>query len=460
MKKTHEGALAYEHSLDHGIEFFSKAGSLFEKKESFYGSEESALSLFQKIWIVDKEVAFKLLLWLRDCRGGAGNRSGSKTIFNWLGNQAPEWIIANLFWIPTVGRWDDLKSLYSTFTEDKAVGFWANALREGNVLSAKWANRKDYPLRKALSMNEANFRKTLAKIRKGHIVEFQMCSKMWDSISYKKVPSVAMARYTNAFGKHDSERFNSYKESLKKGETTVHASVLFPHDCVRTAFHGDKDIANAQFDALPNFLEGTNEKIIVIADTSASMTSKISGSVQAIHVSQGLALYCSDKIGNENPFYRKFIQFCSESKFVEWKNMSFSDAVFNIFDNAVGSTRIDLALESILEMAKFFSLKQEQMPTTLLIVSDMQFSEGTSSNGTQVEIAMRNFKASGYEAPKIVYWDTAGYLGSQATVFDKNIALVSGFSGAILKSIFGGKDFSPIGVMLKALEKYEIIVPE
>jgi len=69
MKDTHEGANAFEHSLDHAVEFFSKAGSLFTKRDSFYEGEESALALFQKVWIVDKALAMRLLLWLRDCRG-------------------------------------------------------------------------------------------------------------------------------------------------------------------------------------------------------------------------------------------------------------------------------------------------------------------------------------------------------------------------------------------------------
>jgi hypothetical protein len=69
MRKTNEGGIQYVHSLDHQVEFFAKAGSLFEKKESYYGQEESALSLFQKTWIVDPVISFKLLLWLRDCRG-------------------------------------------------------------------------------------------------------------------------------------------------------------------------------------------------------------------------------------------------------------------------------------------------------------------------------------------------------------------------------------------------------
>ncbi len=68
MIKTHEGAPAHEHSLDHHVEFFSKAGSLFTKRKHFYEGAESALSLFQKCWIVDREKAMKLLFWLRDCR--------------------------------------------------------------------------------------------------------------------------------------------------------------------------------------------------------------------------------------------------------------------------------------------------------------------------------------------------------------------------------------------------------
>ena len=54
MLKTNEDGVQHEHSLDHSVEFFSKVGSLFESRESFYKcEEETALQLFQKTWIVD-----------------------------------------------------------------------------------------------------------------------------------------------------------------------------------------------------------------------------------------------------------------------------------------------------------------------------------------------------------------------------------------------------------------------
>lgn len=466
MRKTNEGAKAYEHSLDHAVEFFSKAGSLFEGRQSYYGQEESALGLFQKTFIVDPEISTKLLFWLRDCRGGAGNRSGFRSCANWLAKNDPEWLVLNLDLIPTYGRWDDLKSLFGTPVEREAVQLWASRILEGDVLAAKWADRKDIPLylhlkRQKGKFNMGDFRRLLANIRKDHIVETKMCRHSWSKIDYEKVPSVAMARYTNAFRKWDEERFNEFKEAIVKGEAKIKASVLFPHDCVRTVRYGDREIADAQFEALPNYFEGVDERIIVISDTSGSMGISVSGSVQAMDVSQGMALYCSAKIPEDNPFHKKFIGFCSEGKFKDWNGMKFSEAVRdrNIFDHAIGSTQIAKALRLIFKTGKFFNLGDEHMPTTLLIVSDMQFHDGTKGSGSEVENVMKEWEQAGYSRPKVVYWNTAGYGGQQATVADRNVGLVSGFSPGVAKAIFAGEDFSPQGIMMKAIEKYNINVP-
>ena len=309
MRETTEGGTTYEHSLDHALEFFSKAGSLFEGRRSFYGQEESALGLFQKVWIVDKALAFRLLLWLRDCRGGAGNRSGFRSCLNWVAKRDPRWVELNIEQIPELGRWDDLRSLFNTPLRNQAATMWGDAILENNLLAAKWADRKDTPILYYLKSKGigdiGDFRRLLAKVRKEGIVEYKMCTKRWNEIEYPKVPSVAMARYTKAFTRHDEERFLKYKESLKKGETTVHASVLFPHDCVRTCLWGDPEIAEAQFEALPNYLEGTNERIIVISDTSGSMTWQQEG--LALYTSLSLAIYFAER--NKGPFHNMFMGF-------------------------------------------------------------------------------------------------------------------------------------------------------
>ena len=472
MINTKEGAKAYEHSLDHAVEFFSKAGSMFVKKDAFYEGEESALSLFQKAWIVDKAIAMKLLLWLRDIRGGAGNRSGARECYQWLAKNDPEWLAANVNWLPVVGRWDDLRSLFYTDAEKYAVELWAKALKDNDILAAKWADRSDKPLQKHLGISIGDFRRLLAWLRKNHIVEHKMCTKRWNEVDYEKIPSVAMARYTHAFGEHDVERFSKYKEGLVKGEAKIHAGALFPHDCVRTSRNGDKEIADAQFDALPNYMEGTDEKILVISDTSGSMDSTVAGSIRAVDVSQALALYCSARMPKDGPFYKKFIAFCSESELKDWEGMTFSEAISNndIFDRAVGATQIHTALKMILKIAKAFKLTDDQMPTALLIVSDMQFhpdpainshwqNYGVESKGSEVEEGLDRFVEAGYKKPKVIYWNTGGYAGSPATIKSPSTALVSGFGIPTLGSVLAGKDLTPVGVMLSALEKYDITIP-
>ena len=462
--KTHEGANAYESTQDAAVEFFSKAGSAFSKKKSFYQEEVDILKLFEPAFRDDEVLAFKLALWVRDCRGGAGNRSGARKVLKWLALARPEWLELNMKWVPEIGRWDDLRCLFDTPLRNKVAKFWSDAITANNQLAAKWADRSDVPIRKALGLSIGDFRRLLAKIRKDGIVEHKMCQNIWGDIIYNHVPSVAMSRYTKAFAKHDGYRFTAFKELLKKGETTIKADVLFPHDCVRTVKYGDKEIADAQFDALPNFMT-QDEMVMVICDTSGSMSTQVAGSIEAIDVSQGLALYCSAKMPEVSPFYKRFIGFCSEASFKDWRGLSFSKAVESrkIFDHAVGSTRIDKALDFILAFAKEKKIPQIYMPSTLMIISDMQFSSGAATGAnddTEIEKCLRSWEAAGYNRPKILYWNLSQYSGSPATVAMKNVGLISGFSTAVLKAVFSGTDFSPRAIMLRALEKYnEIVVP-
>lgn len=467
LSYTVEGGRQYQHSLDHHLEFFSKAGSMRDGKgqPAFYENRnEDITRLFQSAWIVDKTLAMKLLLWVRDCRGGAGNRSGFRKCLQWLAIHEPDWVRANLGKIPEYGRWDDLRGLFETSLKYDAAEMWGKAISE-NGLAAKWAKREDRLIQRYLRMNIADFRRYLANQRRrlGGIVETRMCQNEWNGIEYSHVPSVAMARYTNAFAKHDADRFQEFKNKVQRGEAKINAGALFPHDCVMTVFYGDSQTANLQFAALPDFIK-TDEKIIAISDTSGSMSQYIGGSrnLMAVHISQALALYCSDRIGKGSPFYRKFIGFCSESKFKDWERMSFSQAVrdHRIFDGAVGSTRIDTALDLILTTARTFSIPDNMMPTMLLILSDMQFhSGGVRSSDTEVKGALRRWTNAGYSLPKIVYWNLAGYAGSPATANEYGAGLVSGFSPSILTSVLACEDFTPKGIMLKTLEKYEVNVP-
>lgn len=61
--KTNENSNQYRHSLDHHLEFFSKAGSVYmpkgKKRSSFYKNESNPLDLFVNAWAVEVKNSFR-----------------------------------------------------------------------------------------------------------------------------------------------------------------------------------------------------------------------------------------------------------------------------------------------------------------------------------------------------------------------------------------------------------------
>lgn len=479
MSATANGGTQYDHTGNHLLEFFSKAGSLFTNREHFYGNTTSALELFKSVWRSgDPEISMKLLFWLRDPRGGSGNRSGFRECVSWLCKEAPEWVIANAINIPKYGRWDDMKSLYCNGeTSEAAASLWANEILTGNSLAAKWADHEDKHLRRKMYkyakkiLNKrfngiGDVRRHIAKVR-SNVVEVAMTKKEYNDINYSHVPSVAMARYTNAFNRNDAKRFTEYKAQLEKaietGDTSVkvNAGAIYPHDVIRTLNNGDAGMADMQFKSLPDFM-GKDIRIMTIADTSYSMSCRVSGCIRAIDVSQSLALYCSDRLGPKNPFYRKFMQFCSESQITNWSKCKNIHEASKLFNGAVGSTDIAKALNTLLDYAEAFSVTKEQMPNALLIISDMQFDKGGAKRDqeTVVNAALQAWVDAGYDKPTIVYWNTDGNAGSPEKAAATNTALVSGFSTSILKSVFNNpENMTPHNVMMDAIKDYDVIIP-
>ena len=64
---TENGALQYQFTGNHCLDFFTKVGSLRHDLIKAY-------ELFVNAYIENPEVATRILLWAYDCRGGAGER--------------------------------------------------------------------------------------------------------------------------------------------------------------------------------------------------------------------------------------------------------------------------------------------------------------------------------------------------------------------------------------------------
>ena len=73
---------------------------------------------------------------------------------------------------------------------------------------------------------------------------------------------------------------------------------------------------------------------------------------------------------------------------------------------------------------------------------------------TAQEMITSLYSEHGYETPKIVYWNLNSRQDNCPVKFDEvGTSLVSGFSPSILKSILGGKEMTPMSIMLETINQ-------
>jgi hypothetical protein len=208
-------------------------------------------------------------------------------------------------------------------------------------------------------------------------------------------------------------------------------------------------------------MEGNNERVLPVCDVSGSMSSPAGGNanVTCMDVCISLGLYISER--NEGKFKDAFITF-SENPQLQYLNGNLSDRHMQLARADWGmSTNLEAVFNLILNQAKKFSLPESEMPTTILIMSDMEFNSATRYKNSALDMIREQYESAGYTMPKLVFWNIQSRNGGNYPVqtTDNGTALVSGFSPAILKSLLTGEDMSPISIMNKTVHsaRYEPI---
>jgi hypothetical protein len=117
------------------------------------------------------------------------------------------------------------------------------------------------------------------------------------------------------------------------------------------------------------------------------------------------------------------------------------------------NTDLVKAMDKILATAVKGGVPQEEMPDMLLILSDMQFDQCARFDDSAMQMIARKFEAVGYELPKIVFWNLNAKDNVPVKYDARGVALVSGFSPAIMTAVLGGdaEKFTPEAMMLKAV---------
>jgi hypothetical protein len=288
-----------------------------------------------------------------------------------------------------------------------------------------------------------------------------MCAREYSKIEYSKLPSKAMSDYMKAFSKNDLERFQAYLASLEKGETKINAGAVYPYDIVKSLKQGNARGANEQWKALPNYMTTNEEFVLPVVDVSGSMSTPAGGNpnVTCMDVAISLGLYISER--NVGPFQDAFVTF-SESPKLQILKGSLNER-YNQLQRADWdmSTNLEAVFKLILKKAKESNVPQNEMPTMILILSDMEFNSavrGRGWNPTAQKMIESMYAEAGYKTPKVVYWNIQSRGDNNKPVhFDTNgTALVSGFSPALLTNLLAGRDLSPVSMMLSVInsERY------
>ena len=282
--------------------------------------------------------------------------------------------------------------------------------------------------------------------------------KNYDNITFDSVPTKAMLKYTNTFERAINERFTEYKKSLIKGEAKVNTTGLFCYEVVKKVMfssNSDHIILDVMWNNQKRIDTG-DRNILVVADTSGSMTM-----YDALPYASalGLAIYTAER--NKGIFKDKFITFSSRPLLQEIKGKTITEKVSNI-KSIVDNTDIDKVFELLLKSMKDLNASIDDLPSHIIIISDMEFDHGVySKGGTNFNGWKKAFEAAGYSLPKIVFWNVAGRTnGLPVTKNDNDVIMVSGFSTNLLENIFNVENFNPVEQMLKALEKYIILINE
>ena len=466
--RTENGAATLRSTGSECLNLFATIGALRDQ------SEDELEKRFFRAWAEDCDLAMKTLFYARDVRGGLGERRVFRVLLRALAQREPESVVRNLPHIAEYGRWDDVLELLDTPVHAQAVALLREqmesdraALERGERVSllGKWlpsvnahserARAQARQLARAFGLSDAAYRKLLSALRREiRILENNLRERDY-RFDYAQQPSRAMFKYRRAFLRNDAQRYRAFMNRVSKGEAKLHTGALMPYELVESAYNCDpaqRAVLNATWGALEDFTG--DENALVVVDGSGSMY--WGGNPKPAAVAQSLGIYFAER--NRGAFRNHFITFSMTPRLVELKGADFVEKVryCRSFDECA-NTNLEAVFELVLAAAVRNRVPQKELPSTLYIISDMEFDFcARNASLTNFEQAKRRFARCGYRLPRVVFWNVQSRNEQQPVRSnEQGVALVSGCTPRIFSQVMSG-DMDPYRNMLYVLgsERY------
>lgn len=500
MTYTANHCLTNKSSFNKNLDFFAQASAM-------RGMDSDVVDLFRMCYNEDANLAIKNLFYLRDVRGGAGERDLFRSCLRYLTNRVSIGVFAKIIsYIPEYGRWDDLLDVlkYMHETQEAEILKCKRSKTKPTVnykgminvclklifqqikddiknctenkkisLLTKWfpiANNRHTPegkmfakwLCKQFFGNEADCRKVIVTLRKhAQVLEQKLSANEWDKVDYSKIPSCANLKYRRAFNRHDGERYAQYIKDATVGKVNMNSGTLYPYQIVKgivDQWYSTRSTPRcindpqtvqpleAMWKNLPNYINHDSSAIAVI-DTSGSMTWGNQNKTLPIEVAMSLGIYFAER--NTGPFKDMFFTFSGEPKCIKLQGETLAEKISSInMSNAGFNTDIYKTFKLYLDLAK--KSKPEDCPKNVIIISDMEFDEASCSENTAFEEIDKMFSEAAIERPNLIFWNVNASGHNIPVRYDEyGTAMISGSSPSAFKFVTERK--TPIEMMLEVL---------
>ena len=504
---TENGAKTYVTTNSAIVDQFGKAGNFRGRTLAEVFADQA------KIWNENAEAALRFPFYLRmitrkvkvnaenetdKVQSGQGARDEAFKRLLWIAAEQPEAFYNNIWILPLVGSWKDLWTLmfYDIKENTKCLNQKAifeiiaqGLLCETHVdLIKKYMPRiksqskchtdwttitndlaKAFAIQMGISYKEYNKMKASGK---AHDFQKLICSRNYKDLNWNHIPGRALnllvsskflsnhnlnEEYTEWILQQPVAKFTGYVFELAKRLREARGSRYgYSRGKGANVSLELKHTLDAQFNGLVDKARNGGkivENIWCCLDTSGSMNQRVNGlnDVSCSDIASSLALFFASL--NTGPFHNKVIMFDNISTPYDMVGESFCDRIMNLPSVGCGGTNFQSAVDEIIKIRKAHpEIPLEQWPTTILVVSDMEFNPSNMhwyggnrhQTDTNYEYSVKSLKevfpSEFVDNMKFIWWDCVARHGVnhfEGDAFTSGCTFLSGFDGSIINILLG-----------------------
>lgn len=314
------------------------------------------------------------------------------------------------------------------------------------------------------SWDKATVYKTYRKIKVEGIAHQwqQLISKqLYDIINFDYIAGRALSLLVGSKFLQNHNLTSKYSAWIQSKHTAKYTGFVFElfqplGDSSRTHHIEDYREAtiNAQFAQLVKTgKEGvnTNSRLIVVRDTSGSMTSTAIGcNMSSFGIAKAMALYFSEFL--TGAFANTFIEFNNGATMHTWEGNTPCDKWVNDNCSAYANTNFQAVIDLFIYL-KQLGAPESDFPTGILCISDGEFDRSNDNKSTNFQQAIARLREANFSEEyvsnfKIILWDiTNNFYGYNREVKFEDFAdapnffYLSGYDPAAVAFILGTKPF-------------------